>query len=33
MVLDIVFSVVAFVKGFVLGGDMYFDGCCIHGCF
>jgi hypothetical protein len=33
MVWDIVFTVVVFVKETVLGGDVYFDGCCPQGCF
>ena len=32
MVLDIVFIYVVFVKKSVLGGDVFFDGCCPHRC-
>jgi len=31
--LDIVFIEVVFVKEFVLGGEVYFGGCCPLGCF
>jgi len=33
MVLDIVFTEVVFVKATVLGGDVYFGGCCPLMCF
>jgi len=32
-VLDIIFTVVVFVKESVIGGDMNFGGCCPHECF
>ena len=31
--LDIVFTAVVFVKESVLGGDLYFGGCCPQGCY